>query len=40
VFVLTSILLTAMAYAGDDGGQRLSARGAIFDITPFRSAPG
>jgi quinol monooxygenase YgiN len=39
MFVLTSILLTAMAYAGDDGGQRPSARGPIFDITHFDVLP-
>jgi quinol monooxygenase YgiN len=39
VFVLTSILLTTMAYAGDDGGQRPSARGPIFDITHFDVLP-
>jgi quinol monooxygenase YgiN len=39
VFVLTSILLTAMAYAGDDGGQRPPARGPIFDITHFDVLP-
>ena len=39
VFVLTSILLTAIAYAGDDGGQRPSARGPIFDITHFDVLP-
>jgi quinol monooxygenase YgiN len=38
-FVLTSILLTAMAYAGDDGGQGPSARGPIFDITHFDVLP-
>jgi quinol monooxygenase YgiN len=37
--VLTSILLTAMAYAGDGGGQRPSARGPIFDITHFDVIP-
>jgi len=39
VFVLTSILLTAMADAGDDGGRRPSARGPIFDITHFDVLP-
>jgi len=38
-FVLTSMLLTAMAYAGDDGGQGPSARGPIFDITHFDVLP-
>ena len=39
-FVLTSMLLTAMAYAGDDGGQGPSARGPIFVHHPFRRAAG
>jgi quinol monooxygenase YgiN len=38
-FVLTSILLTGMAYAGDGGGQGPSARGPIFDITHFDVLP-
>ena len=38
-FVLTSMLLTAVAYAGDDGGQGPSARGPIFDITHFDVLP-
>ena len=38
-FVLTSMLLTTMAYAGDDGGQGPSARGPIFDITHFDVLP-
>jgi quinol monooxygenase YgiN len=38
-FVLTSMLLTAMAYAGDDGGQGPSPRGPIFDITHFDVLP-
>ena len=38
-FALTSILLTGMAYAGGDGGQRPSARGPIFDITHFDVIP-
>lgn len=38
-FVLTSMLLTAMAYAGDGGGQGPSARGPIFDITHFDVIP-
>src|SRR5215469_4576695 len=38
-FVLTSMLLTAMAYAGDGGGGGRSARGPIFDITHFDVIP-
>ena len=38
-FVLTSILLTGLAYAGDGGGQGPSARGPIFDITHFDVLP-
>jgi quinol monooxygenase YgiN len=38
-FVLTSILLTAMAYAGDGDGRGPSARGPIFDITHFDVIP-
>jgi quinol monooxygenase YgiN len=38
-FVLTSMLLTAVAYAGDDGGQGPSVRGPIFDITHFDVLP-
>ena len=38
-FVLTSMLLTAVAYAGDDDGQGPSARGPIFDITHFDVLP-
>ena len=38
-FALTSILLTGMAYAGGDGGQRPPARGPIFDITHFDVIP-
>ena len=38
-FVLTSMLLTAMAYAGDGGDRGRSARGPIFDITHFDVIP-
>ena len=38
-FVLTSILLTGLAYAGDGGGQGPSARRPIFDITHFDVIP-
>ena len=38
-FVLTSMLLTGLAYAGDGGGQGPSARGPIFDITHFDVIP-
>jgi quinol monooxygenase YgiN len=37
--MLTSMLLTAVAYAGDDGGQGPSVRGPIFDITHFDVLP-
>jgi quinol monooxygenase YgiN len=38
-FVLTSILLTGLAYAGDGGGHGPSPRGPIFDITHFDVIP-
>jgi quinol monooxygenase YgiN len=38
-FVLTSILLTGMAYAGGGGDQGPSMRGPIFDITHFDVIP-
>jgi quinol monooxygenase YgiN len=38
-FVLTSILLTGMAYAGGGGDQGPSPRGPIFDITHFDVLP-
>jgi len=38
-FVLTSMLLTAMAYADDGDGGGRSARGPIFDITHFDVIP-
>jgi quinol monooxygenase YgiN len=38
-FVLISMLLTAMAYAGDGGGQGPLMRGPIFDITHFDVLP-
>ena len=38
-FVLTSILLMGLAYAGDGGGQGPSARGPVFDITHFDVLP-
>jgi len=38
-FVLMSILLTGIAYAGGGGDQRPSIRGPIFDITHFDVLP-
>jgi len=38
-FVLTSIFLTGMAYAGGSGDQGPSMRGPIFDITHFDVLP-
>ena len=38
-FLLTSILLTGLACADDDGGRGPSARGPIFDITHFDVLP-